>query len=102
MNISISSNSFLKRLRAGAHQDPVRDWIAMLICSAIVLAGIIVWNVWVFDTVARGGIIGSGESSPSPAFNSSFLDAIHPIFEKRAAEATKYETGIYRYADPSQ
>ncbi len=102
MTISTLSNSFLKQLHVGARQDPVRDWIAVLICATIVLAGVIVWNVWVFDTVARGGIIGSGESSPPPAFNSSFLETIHPIVEKRAAESLKYETGIYRYADPSQ
>ena len=102
MNIPTSSNFFLKWLRSGARQDPARDWIVVLICSTTVLAGIIVWNVWVFDTVARGGVIGSVESSSPPAFNSSFLDAIHPIVEKRAAEAAKYETGAYRYADPSQ
>ena len=102
MNVSIPPNSFLKRLHTGARQDPARDWIVVLICSAIVLAGVIVWNVWAFDTVARGGVIGSVELSSPEVFNRSFLDAVHPIFEKRAAEATKYETGVYRYADPSQ
>ncbi len=99
---SISPNSFLKRLHSEVRQDPARDWIAVLICSAIVLVGVIVWNVWVFDTIARGGVIGSVELSSPQAFNRSFLDAAQPIFEKRAAEATKYETGVYRYTDPSR
>lgn len=102
MNISISPNSFLKRLYAGARQDPVRDWIVVLIGTAIVLAGVIVWNMWVFDTIARGGVIGSVELGSPQVFSRSFLDPVHPIFEKRAAEATKYETGVYRYVDPSR
>ncbi len=102
MSISNFSNSFLKRLRAGAHQDPVRDWILALIFSTIVLAGVIVWNAWAFDTVSRGGIIGSVATSPSQVLTNSSLDAIHSVFEKRAAEEAKYRTGTYRFVDPSQ
>ena len=102
MNISTTPNSFLKRLHSGTRQDPARDWIAVLIGSSIVLTGVIVWNVWVFDTIARGGVIGSAEISSPQVFNRSFLDEVRPVFEKRAAEVTKYETGVYRYADPSR
>ena len=102
MSILNFSNVFLKRLRVGAPKDPMRDWIMALIFSAIVLAGVIVWNAWAFDTIARGGVIGSVEPSSLPAFKSSSLDAIHDIFSNRVAEEAKYETGVYRYADPSQ
>jgi hypothetical protein len=102
MNIFNSTSSFLKRLRYGATIDPVRDWLTVLIFSTIVLTGIIVWNIWAFDTIASGGSIGAPAPKTSPLFNRASLDAIHAIFEKRAAEETKYQTGIYRYADPSQ
>ena len=94
--------SFIKRLRAGAHQDPVRDWLTLITVSAIVLAGIIVWNVWAFDTVARGGTIGTAPAAAPAVFNRASLDEVQTIFKERAAEEAKYATGAYRYADPSQ
>ncbi|OGG76415.1 hypothetical protein A2950_00960 [Candidatus Kaiserbacteria bacterium RIFCSPLOWO2_01_FULL_55_19] len=95
-------SSFVKRLRADTHQDPVRDWLALITLSAVVLAGIIVWNVWAFDTVAQGGTIGTAPTAVSQVFNRTSLDAIQTIFAERSAEEAKYATGAYRYADPSQ
>ncbi|HQT82791.1 MAG: hypothetical protein B7W98_00200 [Parcubacteria group bacterium 20-58-5] len=102
MNFSDTISRFLKRLRAGALQDPVRDWLLLLTFSTLALAGIIVWNVWAFDIVANGGVIGPAAASAPPLFNSASLDAIHTVFVNRAAEQAKYVTGVYRYADPSQ
>ena len=102
MNIFGSIGRFFKRIRAGAFQDPVRDWLLLLTLSTIVLAGIIVWNVWAFDTVANGGVIGAPAASAPPLFSSTSLDTIHTVFVNRAAEQAKYVTGVYRYADPSQ
>ena len=102
MNIFDTVISFFKRLRVAGYVDPTRDWLALLTFSAIALAGIIVWNVWAFDTVSQGGVIGTTTASSPSVFNSSSLDAIHTIFVNRAAEEAKYRTGVYRYADPSQ
>ena len=102
MNIQNTLNSFLKRFRSGAHQDPARDWMLLLICSVIALAGIVVWNVWAFDTIAGGGTIGSRVVTEPPIFSRSSLDTVRSIFEKRSVEEEKYISGIYRYADPSQ
>ena len=82
--------------------DPVRDWLAMLTFSAIALVSIIIWNVWAFDTVASGGVIGAVATSTPAAFNQASVDTIRTIFAKRAEEKLKYETGTYRFADPSQ
>ena len=71
-------------------------------CSVMMLVGIVVWNVWAFDTVANGGIIGSLATSTAPVFNQSSLDVIHTIFYNRAAEEDKYASGIYSFTDPSQ
>lgn len=67
----------------------------------IALAGIFIWNVWAFDTVANGGVIGTATSTPQ-AFSQSSLNTIRSIFEDRAEERAKYETGTYRFSDPSQ
>ena len=94
--------SILKRLRSRADIDPVRDWLAMLLFSAIALASIIVWNVWAFETVARGGVIGAPAPAASPIFDRAALDAARAVFSSRTDEKARYETGAYRYADPSR
>lgn len=102
MTISNFSSSFLKRLRSSAYRDPARDWLILLICAMIALAGIVVWNAWVFDTVASGGTIGTSATGTLPVFNSSSLETVHTIFTTRAAEEAKYMTGTYHVEDPSQ
>jgi len=101
MIIFTSLNSFLKRFR---HRplDPARDWIMLLACSAIALAILIIWNMWTFSIVAGGGIIGTSATSTAPIFSQESLNTINTIFTNRAAEETKYETGVYRFSDPSQ
>jgi len=100
MNSRFSIGSFIKNFR-GAH-DPTSDWLAMLALSAIVLAGIAVWNAWMFDTVASGGVIGAPATGTTSVFNQDSLRAIDDLFKGRAEEEVKYETGVYRFADPSQ
>jgi len=102
MKILHSGISLIRRLHYGAGLDPVRDWLVMLMLSIIAFVGIVVWNIWAFDTVANGGAIGITPSAPQQLFNHTSLDAIHTVFEKRADEEAKYVTGVYRYADPSQ
>ena len=102
MNAFNDTSSILKRLRTGALRDPVRDWLVLIVFSMLALAGIIVWNAWAFDTVANGGVIGAPASGAPPVFSRSSLDTIRTIFADREAEEEKYETGTYRFADPSQ
>ncbi len=102
MNIPHLTSSLTNRLRSGARQDPARDWIFTLIFFGIVFIAIIVWNAWAFDTVSRGGTIGVAPKNSTPAFDSSSIDAVHTVFEKRAAEEAKFDTGTYRFTDPAQ
>lgn len=102
MDISNSLKSFFHRFRSGVHQDPVRDWLILLTLSIFTFICIVVWNAWAFDTVAQGGAIGKTATSTLPVFNSSSIDTINTVFEKRAAEEAKYVTGVYRFTDPSQ
>ena len=95
-------NFFRDHFYKGIPQDPVRDWIVLLMSMIICLAGIVVWNVWTFDTIASGGSIGPVATSSPPVFSRSSLDAVHAIFTDRLNESVKYTDGIYRYTDPSQ
>ncbi len=102
MAISSTLTSLFSRVRSAARPDPVRDWLVLLTLSLFAFVCIVVWNVWAFDTVAQGGVIGTAATSTPPVFNHASLDAVHAVFDARAAEEAKYVTGVYRYADPSQ
>ncbi len=101
MNILSSSRSLLNRLHKQTQIDPVRDWFVLLTVFVLALASIIVWNVWTFDRVASGGVIGRVELPTSAVFNQTSLDTVRTIFENRASEEAKYRTGVYQYTDPS-
>lgn len=102
MNIFYTIGSFFRRHRSSLGPDPTRDWLTMLIFAAILLAGIVVWNAWAFDTIARGGVIGVSSAKAPAAVTSDSLNTIRTIFSNRAVEEAKYRTGVYSYADPSQ
>ena len=101
MNILNTIGSFFKRFRSGTSIDPVQDWLMFLSLATVCLVGIIVWNVWAFDTVSSGGTIGAPRTETPTVFNVSSLQEIHSIFANRAAEETKYITGVYMFTDPS-
>lgn len=103
MNIFRSTGAFMSRLRfAEVSVDPVRDWLIILTLSILAFIGLIVWNIWAFDTVSRGGVIGTNATGTPPVFDGSSMEAVRTVFSKRADEEAKYVTGVYRYADPSQ
>lgn len=104
MNIPLLASSLLERARRAARANPARDWLALITLSVIVLAGIVVWNIWAFETVVGGGAIGAAPSKTAPSMmpDRASLDAIRALFEERAAEKANYANGAYRYADPSQ
>jgi hypothetical protein len=102
MNIFTTIISFLKNIRLFSRFDPTRDWLALVSLATLFLAGIIVWNAWMFDTVANGGVIGERATTTTPLFNQSSLDTIRTVFSTRESEEIKYVTGVYSYPDPSQ
>ena len=102
MNIFNKIIFSVKHLSSCGQRDPERDWMGMLALSIIAFAGIVVWNIWTFDKVAEGGVIGDAVTRPSATVNRPSIDSIRGVFEKRATEEAKYVTGVYRYTDPSQ
>ena len=102
MNIFNTAVSSIKRFRSNAFRDPERDWMGMLAIAVTAFVGIVVWNIWTFETAANGGVIGATTTSPTTSINRSSLDAVDAIFSNRSDEEAKYRTGVYRYTDPSQ
>lgn len=102
MNIFNTAVSSVKRFRSNAFRDPERDWVGMLVIAVTAFVGIVVWNIWTFETVANGGVIGTATTSPAALLNHSSLDAVDAVFSNRSDEEAKYRTGVYRYTDPSQ
>ena len=102
MYISNYTHSFLNHLHHGIRPNQTRDWLILLIFSGIAFLGIVIWNVWTFETIANGGIVDTSVIKTPPIFDRSSLDTVRAIFENRAAEEIKYEKGTYHYADPSQ
>jgi hypothetical protein len=100
MNIFNSFKAFLKR--QNAQQNPGRDWRMLLEIFGLLLIVIVLLNAWAFSNVASGNVGAAPSSGPPPVFSQSSLDAITAVFTNRAAEESKYETGVYQYTDPSQ
>ena len=98
----LSFGTLSNRFRSGAAADPVRMWFILLAITGIFLAGVIGWNIWAFNTVAQGEPIGIKRSATTQVFDPATLQTIHSIFANRAAEETKYQTGVYKFSDPSQ
>lgn len=102
MSIPQPLATFLTRLRTRAHQDPVRDWLALISLSTVVLLGVIAWNVWAFATLEQSNPGTSVDAGATATFSRASLDTIGRIFSSRTSEAQKYVDGTYRYTDPSQ
>ena len=94
--------SFLLRTHTSVRVNPAHDWFVILMCAAIALIGIFVWNAWAFDTISSGGVIGSPERSPTTVINYTSLEAVQEVFKFRTEEEAKYIKGVYRFIDPSQ
>ena len=93
--------SFLFRFSYKLQPNPTRDWAVLLSFAGLILALIVVWNVWAFETVVNGGTLGSAATSTQPVFSQTSLDTIQNLLMSRAAEDTKYTNGDYRFTDPS-
>jgi hypothetical protein len=98
----LNLTSLRSRLSYGARIDPARDWSILLVLGGLVLVLVVVWNVWAFETVVNGGVLGNATVSSPPLFSQASLDTIQSLFSDRLVEETKYRDGTYRFADPSQ
>jgi len=90
----------IARAEYGETIRPVRDWLVLLGCAAVLVAASVVWNVWVYLDAVNGETSGAQNVS-APAPDTGAIDAAQDVFAARAAEEAKYES-TYRFVDPSQ
>ena len=96
------SKKFAAYLRYGDKLNPLRDWLILLGISAVLMIGIIAWNVWAFSTVVSGGTISKTMSTPIAPVNLSSLESIQKIFTARKEWQDMYLTGAHHFVDPSK
>jgi len=101
MNISNLLHSIKSRFAYGSYLRPARDWFVLLSVWAVLLFGVLLYNIWVFDRLASGNTLGTQIVTAPSIFNRSSLDAIQKVFSDRATEEVKYATGVYHFTDPS-
>lgn len=101
MNFDTIIQKIKSYISYGPHLRPVRDWFMLLGVGAVLLIGILFYNVWVFNQLASGNTLGTQIVSTPSVFNRSSLDAIQKVFADRASEETKYLNGTYHFVDPS-
>ncbi|MBU6323484.1 MAG: hypothetical protein KGI41_02065 [Patescibacteria group bacterium] len=97
--------ALMKRIRSfryGSRLRPVRDWLVLLVCFAVLFGLSAVWNAWLFVRVANGDILGGTPPAPPALFDPASLKSLQKLFDTRAQEETKYLVGSYMFADPSQ
>lgn len=93
---------FVSRFSYGARLAPARDWAILLAVATIALVFIVGWNVWAFQTVVQGGVLGSAATSSPPTISQGSIDTLRTLFAEREAEEANYASGAYRFTDPSQ
>lgn len=94
--------NYLKRLRSSTYVDPVRDWILLIAVSVVAFIGIVLWNVWVFNSIQQSATeTRPAGTSPTSNTSRSTLDTLNAVFTSRGAEQQKYISGEYHYTDPS-
>lgn len=93
---------FIQRIRSKAHAEPLRDWVILSAITVVILAGVVTWNLWTFGAITGPSSIEELSADTRPALSPSALNTIQNIFEARAAEEARYETGVYSFSDPSQ
>jgi hypothetical protein len=100
-NIRLDS-SLLKGVSYGTRPRPFRDWSVLLGVLAMLLFLGTIWSAYVYASVKRGDVIGSGVVPQVPAVNTASIQSVEDLFVNRGLEAKKYEDGTYGFVDPSK
>ncbi len=84
--------------------NPTRDWFVLLTLAGLGLLAILAWSVWTFQmALNREDTTAVTQRPPaSSVVDQSLLEKTRTLIRDRATEETKYETGAYRFTDPSQ
>ncbi|HFC11109.1 MAG TPA: hypothetical protein ENJ75_02920 [Candidatus Kaiserbacteria bacterium] len=101
MKTQFSLTALVKKLRYGSRLRPARDWLTLLSFAAIAFIVGIAWGaVTFFNTVTEKTPIAPIQASAT-IINNQALRNVQKIFDTRAVEQEKYESGGYVFRDPS-
>lgn len=94
-----SLTSSLSRFSYGSRIRPVRDWVALIILSLVVLAVFAVLAEWQYLEGAEADAL-SLPPLPPETVSPDTLAETEAMFDQRAAEALRYQSE-YVFVDPS-
>jgi hypothetical protein len=87
-----------KGLAYGSRIMPERDWLRLVSVAILLFIASLGFNFWYFTYLTSGGAI--GVTSTAPAVAPPSVDGVQKIFQNRAAEQARYQSG-YTFVDPS-
>lgn len=95
MNLPRLHLSYGKRLQSA------RDWVILLVIGVIAVFISLAVNVWTFDRVVKGGVLGEPPSTQDIVFDASRLEKLVDLFARQAAKQREYVEGTVQFVDPS-
>jgi hypothetical protein len=91
--------SYLRAFHYGDETRPSRDWLVVMLITAVLLLASAGWSYTLFLRISHSE--NSAHAVPSALINPASLANIRTLFEKRAAERAHY-TSDYHFVDPSK
>jgi len=90
---------YARKIRYGDRLRPQRDWYLIVVVATVLLIVSAGWSYWVFHETSLAE--SNAKNSADASINTSVIDTVRTVFDKRAAERAHYQTD-YRFVDPSR
>ncbi len=97
-----SIESFIHKIKYGDRLRPARDWLVLVGVASIALTIIVVWTTFNFLRIIEGPSVMNIWQNKGSIVNNVAMQEVRQIFDTRAMEQAKYESGEYTFADPSK
>lgn len=102
MNTTSFFRDILHNIKHGLKPNPIRDWFVVVIVTIIFLALDIVLSFFGFQSVMSVKQPNVITPTVAPMINQKAIHEAQQLFDTRASEQTKYESGSYSFADPAR
>ncbi len=102
MKINFSTENIVRKIKYGNRLRPSRDWLILIAGAALALISIVTWTTFNFLRVVDGPSVVDTAQNKSVIVDNVAMQEVRQIFDTRAMEQAKYESGEYTFADPSK
>lgn len=99
---STSLRNILNKVKAAMQPDPVRDWFVIVVITIFFLFLDIFSSFFGFQDIMFKKQPNIIAPTPTPIINRKAINETQQLFDSRASEQTKYESGAYSFTDPSR